>query len=693
MNKKSAVNKLLICLLLCGLLAACRGEDVDSSEPVFPLTPNPDAFARFINPAPGVPAGGVAAGEIHNLEDFPEAYYNTIDPNGSRDTLQKWQIANGFINEDGSPAECAAPSCVSTHVQFRDTKDLGYGRNMFMRWDKTTGDVAVYVENFQVDGIPGMPYGPLNFEALVNGEREWNFGVNAIEFSAFPNDASTRKFTKFYTFSGDGVRAVFSSGTQQHFVDLDGRGDRPMPNACIVCHGGHGRTLVVADSTGTKVLAPTISGGIPGDLQAQMQTIEFDTLQFANAQGFTPEDNEDGIRLINEAVLSTYVYRRDTSTPGTGDWDPTLAIETLNGRYGNTIDVPGTPYNSNFAPSGWSSSPGAQSVYNNPVRTNCLVCHAVLGSGLNTAIDFDNFSTFIDFADRIDHLVFERGLMPSGLLNYSNFWETEFRDPAQLAAFISRPERIDADDMAIPPGAPVAQLVAPPVAVGMSNGLTLDIPISAGGSAFAASYQYSVSPSDQATIVVTDTDESKAMLRADSPGIYTVTLAISGDNGGTDSISKTIDVREQGGTLLAAADTRFFGVDGTDINSLLRNNNCLTCHIEAAGFSGMPVYFEACNATNLQGTQEQGFDFLYRSVLARVNFDSPLDSLIVRKATNGATDLGNLAGSGISGYHGGNLQLNDDVELGRLLGWILAGAPRGDLPPASLIASEAPDCL
>ncbi|MFK7994443.1 MAG: PKD domain-containing protein [Granulosicoccus sp.] len=690
------MNKILLALMLCVLLTSCRGEDVDTTEATFPVTPNPDAFARYLNAAPAVPANGVIADEIHNVEDFPEAYYNTIDPMKTRDTFEKWRIANGFLNADGSPADCLPPSCVSTHVKFRDTKDLGYGRNMFLRWNKNSGDVAVYVENFQVDVIAGLPYGPLNFEALVRNEREWNFGVNAIEFSAFPaTGASARKFTKFYNFAGDGVINMLSSGSQQHFVDLDDRGPKPMPTPCIVCHGGHGRTLVVADTTGTKVLAPTITGGVPGDLQAHMQTIELDTLQFANEPGFTREDNEDGIRLINEAVLSTYAYRRDTAaTLGqAGDWDPTFAIEILEGRYRNNIASVGTSYDTEFVPAQWQTSPSSSSIYNSLAGPNCIVCHALRGSGLNRSISFDTFPEFLTYSDQIDHLTFERGLMPAGLLNYADFWESGVKNPALLAAVIGHSENINPDNSVIKPGAPVAKLVAPPVATGMSGSQRFDIPLSAGGSAFAVagSYRWSVEPASSATVTVTDADSGKAVLRASTPGNYTVTLTIDGEQGGTDSATASVTVREQQPNMPAPENIRFFGDDGADIFSWL-TNNCSTCHAADGGNDGIPVHYTPCNAVNLQGDANQGFDFVYRSVLARSNLDAPHDSLIVRKPTNGATDLTRLLDSDIPNYHAGGLVLGNDDDLGRLVSWILSGAPRGILPPASLIDNEAPNC-
>lgn len=694
-------NKTLLFRLLCAaaigiMLSGCRGEEVDETQAVFPVTPNPGAFARFLNAAPAVPANGVADDEIHNVEDFPEAYYNTIDPEQTRDTFLKWRIANGFLNADGSPAACELPTCASTHVKFRDVKDLGYGRNMFMRWDKTTGDVAVYVENFQVDAIPGVPYGPLNFEALVNNDRQWNFGVNAIEFSAYPyTGEQARKYTKFYNFAGDGKRAILASGFKQDFVDLDGGGVKAMPTPCIVCHGGHGRTLVVNDTNGNKVLAPTVTDGLPGDLEAQMQIIELDTLQFSTVPGFTKADSEDGIRLINEAVLSTYEYRRLTTPPGqTGYWDSQFAIENINGRYNGSIGTEGAQYASDFIPSGWRNNPNAQAIYNTLVGPNCMVCHALRGSGLNNEIGFAEFEKFLAFADQIDHLTFERGVMPAGLLNYADFWEGT-RNPALMAAAIGHPERINADNTAIKPGAAVAKLVAPLVATGLSAGQSIDIPLSAGGSAFAlsGSYQWSVEPAAQAQIVETDASLGNAVLRASAVGNYTITLSIEGQHGGSDSSSQTIQVREQSATLPAADAITFFGDEGSDIYSWLQGN-CTNCHIDNGSNPYIPIYYEPCNAVNLQGGAEQGFDFLYRSVLARVNFDAPYDSLILRKPVNGASDLSdrNNINNQIAGYHAGGLVAGSDEDVGRLTSWILAGAPRGDLPPASLIRADAPLC-
>ena len=682
----SRASRVLFLLLLSGMvLAGCRGSDeTDISNPQFPVTNDPGAFGLFLNPLPGVPEGGAEVGEIDNVKDFPDAYYNTIDPDNTRDTFDKWREANGFINADGTEAACDPATCRQTHVKFRDFKDLGYGRNMFMRWNTVTRDVAVYVENFQVDAVPGIPYGPLNLEALINNDRQWNFGVNAIEFSAFPaTGASARKFTKFYNFAGDGIKANATSGTQHIFVDLDNRGLKPMPTACIICHGGRGETLVVAASDGTRTLAPTLVGGIPGDVQAHMQTIEFDTLKFSNEPGFTREENEAGIQLINEAILSTYVYRKAEFT-GDGDWSADLAIDTLNGRYAGDPGNPANRYSASFVPSGWSSD---QNLYRTLMAPNCLVCHALRGTQVNPSISFPTLTAFKNYSARVDHLIYEQGKMPLGLLNYSNFWDSTDKDPATMATTLGLADRVDANDRAIRPGAPVAVIAAPPVATGIdAGGASLDIAITGSGSAFATSgsHRWQVTPATASVTPAATVGE--AVLRASAAGTYTLTLTVDGIHGGSNSTTQTVRVlsASDAGAPPAGADISYFGAGG--INELVIQR-CIECHAQAGVYTSMPVYYTPCRSNDFNGNE-----FLYRSVLARVNFKSPLDSLFLRKPTNGSTDPVDRTRTVIAGYHEGGFVLEEDAEYSRILSWILNGAPSGIIPAGSTVDAGAQSC-
>lgn len=682
-------RKPLVMLLAVFMLSACRGSDeTDISRSTFPQTPDPNAFASFLNKQPGVPKDTDGTEAVHNVDDFPEAYYNTIDPDGTRDSFTKWRIANGFLNPDGSMAECDPASCVQSHVKFRDTKDLGYGRNMFMRWNTLTDEVAVYVENFQVDVVPGVPYGPLNFEALVNDDRQWNFGVNAIEFSAFPyTGAGARLFTKFYNFAGDGKRALDPAGTLQHRVDLDNRGAKPMPGACIVCHGGRGRTVVYVDSDGKKKLAPTLAGGIAGDVQAHLQMLELDTFQDANAPGFTKEENREGIRLINQAVLASYEYREQRFT-GNGDWNPEFAINLLKRRYGGDPGVENSAYDAEVVPDAWSSN---QDVYRKLVGPNCIVCHALRGTRDNDQMILPSLAQFQNLTERIDHLVFEQGKMPLGLLNYTDFWESDDKDPGAIATALGLSNRL-VNGKAIRPGAPVATIAAPPVATGINSatGSPIDIAISGAGSAFAidGSYRWEVSPAQSASVLTTGLDGS-AVLRANVAQTLTLTLSVEGIHGGTSTASQSIRVlaSDDPEAPVPGPDIRYFGANGID--EWIRDQaggNCLICHDPAVRTS-MPIHFSAC-----QSEQINGYEFLYRSVLARVNFDSPLDSLFLRKPSNGATRGNNRGESEAINYHSGGNLLRDDKDYSAFLSWILHGAPAGDIPAPETIDPSADSC-
>jgi len=684
MNKTQTSIRILLISLCAVLLVACRGED-ETDMPQFPETDDPDAFVAFLNQSPGIARNGADFGGVNNVEDFPEAYYNTIDPNNTRDNFDKWRIENGFLNADLSTAACDPANCITTHVKFRDTKDLGYGRNMFMRWNTITNDVAVYVENFQVDVVPGIPYGPLNFEALIADDRQWNFGVNAIEFSAFPANAGGTQFTKFYNFAGDGKRAMSASGLQQHFVDLDNRGDKPMPTPCIVCHGGHGRTLVYIDNNGVKKLAPSITEGVPGDFQAHMQSIELNTLQFADQPGFTREDNQDGIRLINAAILATYKQRESSPARVLGDWDPALAIEIAEGRYGNNINSPDAVYNANFVPLEWRG--GNESLYTSTIGPNCMVCHSLRGSSLNPWLSFDRLGTFTSGIDRIDHLVYEQGKMPLGLLNYSQFWDANSTRPALLADALNLDARLDGN-RAIAPGAAVAVITAPPTASGFSSSsnTVYDIPVSGKSSAFSEGLEFtwSVSPSENATINA-DADGRSAVLRTSVADNYTITLALNSSAGellSSDSFAVAVE-DENGSALLGTAGPTpaekitFYG--GADSVKNVLDTNCILCHAPNLN-PGIPLYYLTCGDPD----GKNGAEFLYRSVLARVNFDSPQDSLFLRKPSNGSTDF-SLSGRGASeimGYHAGQNAVSDD-EFSRLVSWVLSGAPRGQDPAGS----------
>ena len=167
-------------------------------------------------------------------EAYAQAYYRAVDPNDERTTLADWQQVNGF-DQGGI-----------THVTFRDTNDLGYGRDMYAR-QTTDGDIAFYVNNYVVILREGdsANYGPLNLDAALAQDSERHIGSNAIEFSRLdPDDPNSPRILKFFTFSpadSDGVQTRITA------ANLDGRGTKYMPTMCLLCHGG---TMLPLDDNG-----------------------------------------------------------------------------------------------------------------------------------------------------------------------------------------------------------------------------------------------------------------------------------------------------------------------------------------------------------------------------------------------------------------------------------------------------------
>ena len=129
------------------------------------------------------------------------------------------------------------------------------------------GTVAAIVNNYNV-ACPALTVTrTLSVDAAVVQDQRWRVSVNAIEFSKDPGGGVS--FAKFYNFN-----AV--SGARALTVDLDGRGQKAVPSACIVCHGGRGDPLTPPDATG-KPLFPLVVNSVSlqrGDTEARLLPFE-----------------------------------------------------------------------------------------------------------------------------------------------------------------------------------------------------------------------------------------------------------------------------------------------------------------------------------------------------------------------------------------------------------------------------------
>ena len=563
------VTSFIVLLLGCSNGSDNNGGDNNSPGDEVTLS-TPDSFLQFFNQYndPGLSA-----------VIYAQAYYAVIDPGNKRDTLNK------FISHhanDGSDW---------IHVIFRDTQDLGYGRDMYMREhinENGCPEIAFYVRNFVVAPVPGFDYGPLNLEAAIKNDTKFHFATNAIEVSRADDDVDCTgpRFLKFFTYAPTGERFLF--------IDFDGRGVKAMPQICVSCHGG---TLRPLDSNRNFTTTYADDTGI-GDTKSRLMPFSVDTFEFSNTRGFTRAEMEQNLKIMNDTILSTYVATENPPGSTAGEWQGTFAREILEGHYTDPASgQPSQTYISDFVPDGWKSSMVAgrpantDRLYREVVSHYCIVCHAGRGTDLGQdrihqiKIRFRNMEKFASYAEDIARLVFDEGRMPLALLNFETFWEDPGK-PELLASFIAplvsdfNTKYVNADGSIKRPGRPIAhagldRLVPPNTSITLNGGSSL----------FASRFRWEVvTRPNNSSPTLAQATSLIPVFTTDTVGTYELSLTVSNDGGmsHTDMVTLTVDARATNPSL-----TRF-----ADVKRILQGD-CVACHTGAAqgGVAGIPVWY------------------------------------------------------------------------------------------------------
>lgn len=598
--------------------------------------------------------------------DYATAYYAAVDPDNDRDTLEKWKLKNGFYD----------PANTVTHVIFRDALDLGYGRDMYVLKNTTTGRIAFFVNNFIVQQQPGSSsnYGPLNVDAAISQDRRFLKGTNAIEFSPAnednPDDPNGEmKITKFFTFDKDGNRLTSA--------DLDGRGVKHMPGMCWACHGGQTMPL---DAEGKFQ---------PYSLRsAKLNILGVSEFEYSLQNGYHRDQMEEKFRVINSYVRDHYVEmdaRDIAANTGRGKWSAEYALKLVNGRYNNTIDTTGTLYNDDFVPEGWSyeANPGAgvdtETLFKRVVGPHCTACHSLQGraathepdlltdhpGNIRNAINFSSYKKFMAYRSRIIDYVYKRGIMPMSLRNFEAFWESPDGAPSILAAALGDPS-LFVNGKVIQPGNPIAR-------PGASRVVRSPVQLDGSASSFASNYLWTIQEPavvDGATVYFDSPASAQPKFYAPA-GTYKLRLTVSSSKG-----SHYADVYY---TVSGAAEDQTALTFVDDIRPILISQTCTTCHRNPAdgGTRGVPVYW--INGANELGGLDEDGNTLYERIMARVDRKDPENSRLLQRPTN---DM-----------HGGDklLDLNNPTDLAdynTIVNWIREGAVCGTNPGENLGCPE-----
>lgn len=415
------------------------------------VTPKPDA-------------GGVA---VQDTLETATAYYATID--AEQDTQQKgtfigWLKFNGFLPAtQGSTIDWNAVAAGSdAHATYVNNFDLGFGRDMYAR--RIGCGAAAQAGDCDIASVV-INYASLEAAAKKLGPQL----AVAMEYSR--KGTTGPRFVKFYTYAPnvqcDPARAPAGSCSQFERVlsaNLDGRGEKFMPGACTICHGGTPRGL---DGTDPKLYAAG------GDLNAAFLLWDRKSLLYSDspAAGF-PDDPSNSvhhqlwlatnqsaqaepIKALNQIAALTYV------DPPTQANRYALPRELVEGWYA------GGSFNQDFVPPQWNNDAQQHSLYLDVFAQYCRTCHVAqvpnpgaVGTGLdpfdkcgpqdaNTAylgrnhqIVFGCAQQFLNTRSLPDRIA--AGQMPAARLTMDRFWVNGSKPAAQ---FLSEHLNVSVDSL------------------------------------------------------------------------------------------------------------------------------------------------------------------------------------------------------------------------------------------------------
>jgi hypothetical protein len=384
---------------------ACRGFSGPSPGPLpsavlvqASLPPNVvDEFLNFGGSAENLTANPVLQGA---WQGQAQQYYNTIDPLHLRQSVGAFRSRNQF----GAGEVVAA---------YANSADLGFGREMHCDRRVVSGlsgfDVACYVTNYgnkDSDDLDDFAQALAGKNGGVNGPHTGSIATVGMEYSRIedPSDPTGNTFVnntrvvKFYVWAGPPA----SSGNQLALsADLDGLGQRPVPQLCQVCHGGHFSGMNAGTVPNwTAPSANLHSNFIPFDLRG----LTVPTLGAAEQAAFKS--------LNTEIVLSS---------------EPGQAIRDV---IADLYPGAAATQNQNSQVPGWSSATGSPSphdFYRDVVAPSCRNCHnsqdtTVGTTPTSTPNDWDQASELNGLAGFAATYVCQQQVMPHALITHRRFW-------------------------------------------------------------------------------------------------------------------------------------------------------------------------------------------------------------------------------------------------------------------------------
>jgi hypothetical protein len=373
---------------------------------------------------PGVPGGSEATPAV--LDTVTGNYYNQIDPRQLRQTLPCFKAANGLPLKSGEvcnivPGFTPPPTRTEVTAAYANTADLGFGREMHCVRD--LADVACYVTNYGQYTPPGTGGDEAKAQEAVNGLTGAGpaspIATVAMEHTRIEDQAASASTPVSYS---DPERVVKffvydAAGNIARKANLDLRGARPIPQLCMVCHGGE-------YPGGQTVGAPTFT--TRNEVKLNSKFLPFDLRNFSYASPpFDKGGQQTKFKALNDMAAAA---------PPSDPKDPlnTVIQDLVTGWYASSPPS-GPIQNENFILSDWSADALHQGAYRDTIGKACRTCHV---TNADSQLRFNTVAGFNTKLGSVQLRVCKQHVMPHARRTHDLFWTSVGpNQAAQLQAY------------------------------------------------------------------------------------------------------------------------------------------------------------------------------------------------------------------------------------------------------------------
>ncbi len=347
----------------------------------------------------------------NQLDQATTNYYAQVDPNGTRVTLDG---PNGFKTVHAFGA--GGPGCTNlaageTCAIYANTGDLGFGREMHCK--KNGANTACYVTNYGNIDTPDDD----DVAATVLGQNK--VATVAMESGPIEGDPADVPVVKFFVYAYNVNGIDHPEGQRVNAANLDGKGARPVPQLCMVCHGGQ-------YPGGANTTVPPFGNADEVKLGAEFIAFDLHNYTFAAAP-FDKASQQAAFKTLNEQMVLATTVSNHTEL---------FIAEMYDGDNGVPANIqeelPVVVDPAAAVANRWNAQPSKSDMYKHVMGNACRTCHA---TNPVPSLRFVNAKQAIDILGSIEARVCAQHVMPHAKRTHDLFWQsvdrpdTPFVDP------------------------------------------------------------------------------------------------------------------------------------------------------------------------------------------------------------------------------------------------------------------------